>query len=462
MSKSYRDFVKSKTDQYDNSGFDPLWLHDQMFPFQRALVEWSIRKGRSGIFADCGLGKTLMEFVWAENVRRKTNKPVLILTCLAVAAQMVDEAERFGIEVERSSDGAHGNGIVVTNYERLHHFDPSKFGGIVCDESSILKSFEGATKSAVTAAMWKVPYRLLATATAAPNDYIELGTSSEALGYLGHMDMLGRFFVNDNGNSSHRIMRRARHVHNEPGQRWRFKGHSEEAFWRWVASWARAVRRPSDLGFEDGSFVLPPLKEREHLVKAATLRDGMLIETPAVGLAEEREEARRTIQERCEKAAELATTSDPVILWCHLNDEGDLLESLVPGAVQVSGSDSDEFKEESLLAFAHGQIRALVTKPKIASYGLNLQRCAHMTYFPSHSYERFYQAVRRCWRFGQARPVVVDVVTTEGGHDVMANLRRKAEASDEMFSSLVRNMNQALYIDRSQVFNVNQEVPSWL
>lgn len=463
MSDDYARFIGHKTDPYGNAGFEPLWMPDFLYDFQRHLVEWSIRKGRGGIFADCGMGKTPMQLVWAENVRRHTGKPTLLLTALAVAAQTVEEAAKFGIDAERSDDGQSRGSVTVTNYDRVHLFRAEDFGGIVADESSILKSFDGSTRAIVTEYMKRVPYRLLATATAAPNDYTELGTSSEALGYLGHMDMLGRFFVNDQGNSSHRVMHRKRHGYAEPGARWRFKGHAEENFWRWVASWARALRRPSDFGFSDARFVLPSLTETEHLVKARTVREGNLFEMPANGLHEEREEMRRTIGERCERAAAIANATDePVVLWCHLNAEADELERRVEGARQVSGSDSTEDKESAFGDFSRGRLRALVCKPKIGAWGLNWQHCNRIVYFPSHSYEQYYQAVRRCWRFGQRRPVTVDIVTTEGGSDIMRNLKRKSVAADEMFSALVRHMNDALAIDKTVHYTRKQEVPSWL
>jgi hypothetical protein len=276
------------------------------------------------------------------------------------------------------------------------------------------------------------------------------------------MDMLTRFFRNDQNNASHRIMHRMRWQHKEPGSVWRFKGHAEQPFWRWVCSWARAMRRPSDLGFDDARFVLPPLEEREHTVTARQIRDGMLFALPAVGLHEQREERRRTIAERCEKAAELVDHTDQALVWCHLNEEGDRLERLISGAIQIAGSDSDEAKEERLLAFANGEVRVLVTKPKIGAWGLNLQRCAHITFFPSHSYEQFYQGVRRCWRFGQTRSVVVDVIATDGERGVLANLRRKAAQADRMFSALVAHMNDALRIDKADDFEKPEEVPAWL
>ena len=320
--------------------------------------------------------------------------------------------------------------------------------------------FEGKRRAAITEFMRRVPYRLLATATAAPNDYIELGTSSEALGELGHMDMLGRFFVNDQNNSSHRLMHRQRFAHTE-GSRWRFKGHAEQPFWRWVASWARALRKPSDLGYSDEGYNLPPLEEREHIVAPRAAAPGRLFDTLAVGLAEQREEQRRTIPERCEKAAALVDHDQPAMVWCHLNDEGNLLERIIPDAVQVSGADRDDVKEERLLAFQAGQIRVLVIKPRIGAWGLNLQHCAHLTMFPSHSFEQAYQAVRRCWRFGQTRPVVVDLVATESAAGVRKNLQRKARAADRMFEALVEHMNDAIRLERTTSPTIQVEVPEW-
>jgi hypothetical protein len=432
-------------------------MPDFLIDFQSAMVEWACRKGRAALFEDCGLGKTVQELTWGENVVRMTNGRVLLAAPLAVALQIVREAQKFGIEVHLSRDGSlKPSGIHVTNYERLHLFDANDFVGFIGDESSILKSFDGARKAEITQFMRKMKYRLLATATAAPNDFIELGTTSEALGYLGYMDMLNRFFKNDLNNSASGRMR---------GEviKWRLKGHAEGPFWQWVCSWARAVRKPSDLGFDDSRFVLPPLTEVEHMVEAKTLADDMLFALPAVGLQEQREERRRTLQERCEMAASLvADTGKPAVVWCDLNDEGDLLEKLIPDAVQVSGKDSDDSKEEKLGAFSDGQIRVLVTKQKIAGWGMNWQHCAHMTDFPSHSFEGYYQKVRRFWRFGQQSPVRVDLITTEGQKTVMANQKRKAEQADRMFTNLVAAMNDAISIDRASHFAKQQELPSWL
>lgn len=464
VENQYRRFLETKSQLAGGDGFDPSWMPDFLFPFQRLLVEFGTLRGRALISADCGLGKTPIQLVWSENVARKTGKPVLILTPLAVAQQTIREAEKFGVEAARSSDGSIPSRITVTNYERLHHFNWSDFGGVVCDESSILKSFDGARRGEITEFMRKIRYRLLCTATAAPNDYIELGTSSEALGELGHVDMLQRFFKNDQNTVKPMIYRNhgEGHAAARERQKWRFKGHAEEAFWRWVCSWARAVRRPSDLGFDDGKFILPKLIEREHVVKARTLAAGMLFSLPAAGLREQREERRRTIEERCERVAELVKTKQAAVCWCHLNDEGDLLAELIKDSEQVSGADSDEAKEEKFLAFQTGKLRVLVIKPKIGAWGLNWHHCAHMTFFPSHSYEQYYQGVRRCWRFGQERPVTVDLVTTEGELEVKKNLQRKAAQADRMFSSLVAHMTHALKIERKDAKTESISIPNWL
>jgi hypothetical protein len=455
---SYEAFIRSKSQAGADSGFSPLWMPDYLFDFQRAKTEWAIRKGRAANVADCGLGKTPMSLVWGSNVARKTGKPTLYLNPCAVGPQIVREAEKFGVEARMSRDGQVrvGDHIVVSNYEKLHLFTPGDFGGTICGESSILKSFDGQRRREITQFMRKAEYRLLETATAAPNDYIELGTSSEALGYLGHMDMLNRFFKNDLNNSAQGRMR---------GEviKWRLKGHAEEPFWRWVCSWMHAIRKPSDMGFEDRDFILPPLEEAEHLVKSSTLGDGMLFELPAVGLKEQREERRRTVGERCEYVAGLVNhTGEAALVWCDLNEEGDRLERLIPDAVQVSGADSDEAKEEKLMAFASGKARVLVTKKKIGAWGLNFQHCAHIVDFPSHSFEQRYQGVRRCWRFGQKRPVRVDTVTTEGQQGIVKNLQRKAEQADRMFTRLVHHMNDAAGIARVDHHTQPLERPQWL
>jgi len=398
---TYQEFLARKTQLGGKDGFEPLWMPDFLFPFQQYLVEWAITQGRGAMFADCGLGKTPMQLVWAENVVRKTNGNILILTPLAVSQQLVAEGQKFGIEVGLSRDGKPAGKITALNYERLHKADESDYVAVVCDESSIMKHWSGKTQSAVTRFMSKMPYRLLCTATPAPNDFVELGTSSEALGELGYTDMLGMFFRNEQGN----IAGKGNFAREEHGAKWRFKKHAQTHFWKWVTSWARAIRRPSDLGYEDAGFTLPPLIETEHILKVSRPLNGRLFAEPAVGLSEQREERRNTLTERCEEVARLVDHDKPALVWCQLNDEGDLLEKIIPGAVQVEGSDTDDHKEKSFLDFAAGNIRVLVTKPKIGAFGLNFQHCSHVTFFPSHSFEQYYQGVRRCWRFGQKNPV---------------------------------------------------------
>lgn len=453
VATDYRTFINTKRQENTMIGFEPLWLPDWLKDFQTHMTDWAIRKGRAAIFADCGLGKTPMQLVWAENVVRKTNRPVLVLTPLAVSHQTEREAAKFDIEATRCQNGKHSGGIVITNYERLEHFDPSDFAGVVCDESSIIKNYAGKRKAEITEFMRTLPYRLLCTATAAPNDFFELGTSSEALGYLGFQDMLSRFFKQETKKDYLGWGR----------TKYRFRGHAQEPFWRWVCSWARVCRKPSDLGYENNGFELPPLKEVEHVIKVEYLKPGMLFPMPAEGLQEQREERRQTLTERCEMAASLATEhTGPTVLWCHLNPEGDMLTKLIPGAEQVAGSMPDEQKEERLLAFQSGQLKTLVTKPKIGCFGLNWQHCNNVVTFPSHSWEQYYQAVRRCWRFGQKEPVTVHVVTTEGEHGVMKNLQRKASQADQMFGALTKYANDALKIESDIHFTEQTEVPSWL
>jgi hypothetical protein len=398
-----------------------------------------------------------MQLVWADHVHCQTGKPVLIITPLAVSSQTVREGERFGIECVKSQEGV-AYTITVTNYERIHYFNTDDFGGCVCDESSILKSYTGEYRKQITKFIRKMKYRLLCTATAAPNDYIELGTSSEALGCLGHVDMMNRFFKSDQNDTNTSGKRKY-----GEGPKFHLKPHAEEHFWRWVTSWARAIRKPSDLGYEDGKFQLPPLTEKYHKIMARTNAAGMLFNLPATGLFEQREEARRTLQERCESAAALVNgTGQPAVVWCQLNDEGDMLEKLIPDAIQVKGSNSPEDKESKLTAFAENKERVLITKPKIGAWGLNLQHCNHVVYFPSHSYEQYYQAVRRCWRFGQERPVNVDIVLTEGQVAIMENLKAKALKADKMFDALVREMNNSLSLSVKREFDTKEVLPSWL
>jgi hypothetical protein len=437
----YADFLAAKSQANVGHGFEST-LPAHLFDFQRDLTEWAIRQGRAAIFADCGMGKTPMELAWADAVHRHTGKPVLLLTPLAVGFQIVTEAAKFGHEAAMSRTGKPSAAITVTNYEQAEKFNPRDFGGIVCDESSAIKAFDGTTRAVVTELMREMPYRLLGTATAAPNDYLELGTSSEALGELGYTDMLSRFFVNDNRT----VTSRSNFAATGRAVGWRFKGHAEQPFWRWVASWARAIRRPSDYGYDDGAFVLPALVERVHVVEAMTAREGTLFDVPAVGLAEEREE---------KPGAPWMSAANARPPTHRRGGRGRLvppkrrvtrLAKLIPGAVEVTGSDSPDEKESQAIRVLPRRDSRPRDQASHRRMGSELAARPPHDVLPSHSYEQYYQAVRRMWRFGQQQEVLVDVVTTKGGENTLRNLQRKAAAADAMFDALIAHMNDALHM----------------
>jgi len=452
----YNEFLKNKESTNLSNGID-VNLNSKLYPFQKDLTEWALKMGRGALFADCGLGKTPMQLYWAQKIVEHTNKPVLILTPLAVSQQTIKEGEKFDIECERSRDGKYKGKIIVTNYERLHYFNQNDFVAIVGDESSAIKAFDGKRRKEVTRFMSKIKYRLLCTATAAPNDYIELGTASEALGVLTQSEMIDQFFMQSD---------KQRHNLFKEGDFWNrnkyfFKAHSETSFWRWVCSWARAVRCPSDIGYEDDRFNLPELKVKQHIVECNRRLPGKLFVEIARTLKEQREERKATMTERCEKVAELVDHDKPVVVWCQYNAEGDMLEKMIPGAIQVAGKNSDQEKEDRLIAFTFGNERVLITKPKIGAWGLNWQHCGHQIFFPSHSFEQYYQGVRRSWRFGRTEPVKVDIVTTEGEAGVTANLQKKQEKADLMFESLVREMNRSVGLKTIDLHTQKMEVPKW-
>lgn len=452
---SYTDFIATRVQFDNNSGFDPGEMPAYLFDFQSFLVEWAIRKGRAAIFADCGMGKTAMQLAWADLVVQRTNKPVLLLTPLAVGMQTIKEAEKFGVEAVRTRNGHLPDHpcVVITNYEQLPKFDPDDFSGCVCDESSAIKDFKSQRKGMVVEFMRRLPYRLLCTATAAPNDYWELGTSSEALGYLGFRDMITTFFK----------MEAAKDHHGWGRTKYRFRGHAERPFWSWVCSWAKCVRTPEDIGFDGSRFVLPKLNEREHVVQSSKLRDGMLFALPAASLQEQRQERRMTIDERCDHAKSIIESHDgPSVLWCELNDEADQAVRVVDGAQQVKGSMTDDEKESVLQAFVDGEVKVLVTKPKIGCWGLNWQHCSNVVMFPSHSFEQYYQAVRRCWRFGQEKPVDVHLIVSEGEEGVLRNLHRKMMQAESMYNSLRDHMNDPSALLKVDDFPNEELVPAWL
>lgn len=449
----YPEFLKRKAQQNEATGFSPLFMPDWLFDFQTYLVDYSIRQGRSANFADCGLGKGLMSLVWAQNAVEHTNRPVIILAPLAVSFQFQREADKFGFDnVEVSKTGKFSKKIVITNYESINHFDPNDFVATVCDEGSRVKYFDSKTKELVLAFTKNHRYRLLGTATAAPNDYFELGNTSEVLGYLTYNVMLKRFF------------KREENRRTIGGSAFRLKGHAEVPFWKWVSSFARACRKPSDLGFDDDGFILPKLIENEVVVRTKRNRGGTLIPLQAVSLNEQREERRITLGERCQKASDLASSHNgSSVIWCHLNKEADLCEKITPEALQVSGSMCDGLKEERLLAFQNGELKRLIIKPKIGGFGLNWQHCHNVITFPSHSFEAHYQSIRRCYRFGQENDVVVNIITTEGERRVLQNLRRKSEQAVHMFDSLVKHMREVLEAEEEENEYINKErIPSWL
>lgn len=429
MSSSYETFLARKAVECAPSGFprDEDAINAQLFPFQRDIVRWALHRGRAAIFAGTGLGKTAMQLEWAHHVVTETVRPVLILAPLAVAQQTAREGGRFGIPVTLCHDGEDVRaGINIANYERMHRFDATRFSGIVLDESSILKSYSGATTTAIIAAFADTPYKLACTATPAPNDYMELGNHAAFLGVMSRAEMLALFFVHDGGST----------------QDWRLKGHAEEAFWRWLASWAVMLKLPSDLGYEDGSFALPPLHYHHHTVKSGTIPSGMLFAVEATDLMARRTARRDSIAERVALVAELVNASDePWLIWCDLNAEGDALAKAIPDAVQVAGADSLEEKEARMLGFTDGEHRVLVSKPSICGFGLNWQHCPNVAFVGlSDSWEQYYQAIRRCYRFGQTRPVHCHIVASEAEGAVVANIERKERDAETMAREMVKHM----------------------
>lgn len=452
----YATFIDSKRHKPANHGIDPTWLPDGMFDYQRYVSEYAIRKGRCAVFLDTGLGKTLIELATAKNYTDHTGKPVLILTPLAVAFQFIKEAEKFGIDdIQYSKDGKFDARLVVCNYERLDKFNPDDFGAVILDESSILKNFDGAIKAQVTSFMRRVKYRFLFTATPSPNDFIELGTSSEALGYMGYMDMLGKFFANnDNNIRPHDI-----------GTKFYLKPHAYDAFFEWVSGWSISMRKPSDHGFSDERHKLPDLKINLHPVhnEKNWIIDGQMLMFNIVAktMSEVRNEQKMTHEQRCERAVELTRGHDASVYWCNFNSEGDLLSKLDPDAAEVKGSMDIDKKEEILMAFSAGEIKRLITKPKITAFGLNWQHCAHTVYFPTFSYEQYYQAIRRFWRFGQTREVTVDIVHSDGQKRVIDGLFSKSAKMDELFSRLNSTLNN-YHADNRDAFTTPVQLPSFL
>lgn len=456
MTNDFLQFLESKRHSQNSFGIEPLWIPDKAFDFQKHVAWVTIQQGRWADFLDTGLGKTLIELVVAHNYVLSTNKPVLIITPLSVAFQFLKEAEKFGVDdVEYSRDGKYTKKIIICNYERLRHFNPDDFSCVILDESSILKNAKGAIKNEVTTFLKKVKYRFLFTATPAPNDFIELGTSSEALGFLGYTDMLTKFFKNNEGTISPQNI----------GTKWRLKGHAERGFFEWVSTWALIMRMPSDLGFDDSRHILPRLIENDHWVsndKPLVINGqyqmfNIIAKTSKEILAERR----ATVEKRCEKAVELASYHETSVYWANLDDEANIVVKLDKDATQIKGPMSIEQKEEILLAFLEGQIKHLVTKPTITSFGLNWQHCHHTTVFPSFSFEQEYQLIRRFLRFGQKNEVIVDRIFSDGQRRVHEALTAKAKKSDELYNRLKENVNKNFKLQITG-FDTPVQLPSFL
>lgn len=447
----YQKFLEAKKHSIGNFGFKANYIPDIAFDFQKYVIEKAILKGRSAIFLDTGLGKTLVQLSLAENIVRHTNKKVLILTPLAVAFQFIIEAEKLGItDIEYSKDGKHSKKIVVCNYERLHYFNERDFEGVILDESSILKNFDGKIKQEVTTFVKKIPFRFLSTATPSPNDFIELGTSSEALGYMGYMDMLGKFFKN-NQNS---VDSNNRNI----GEKFYLKPHAEKDFFAWVNQWSIMAKMPSDLGFSNDRYNLPDLIVNKHIVTndSQISIDGQLqmFNIVAKNFNEIRHEQKQTEEKRCEKAVELAQSKTSVY-WCNTNNESTILKNSDSNAVEIIGSQSIDKKEEILLAFANGEIERLITKAKMTSMGLNWQHCNHSVFFPTWSYEQYYQAIRRFWRFGQTKDVTIDLVVSDGQTRVLEALQQKTQKAIELHRNLTENVNRSF---EHKVKEFNKEI----
>lgn len=459
---NYQEFLEKKKHTSINYGIESKFLPDKMFDFQKHVSEYAIKKGRCAVFLDTGLGKTIIELTVAHNYIRHTNKPVLIITPLAVAFQFIKESEKFGLgDISYSKDGKFKTKIVICNYERLEHFSSDDFDCVILDESSILKNFDGAIKGQVTAFLKKVKYRYLFTATPSPNDYIELGTSSEALGYLGYMDMLGRFFKNNQNN----VAKLSQISKARQGEEWYLKPHAEKDFWRWVSSWSISMRKPSDAGFSDKLHVLPNLKEIQTIVKnynpLAINGQTQMFNLPAINFQEIKAEVRATIKERCEMAYEKTSHHPVSVYWVNLNDEADLISQLDKDSKEVRGNMDIDEKEEILLAFSEGKIKKLITKTSITAFGLNWQHCNHTTYFPTYSYEQYYQAIRRFWRFGQKKDVTVDLILSDGQTRIMESLLIKKDKAEKMFSHLTKQTHSDFKIT-SKEFNKKISLPTFL
>ncbi|HBI21324.1 MAG TPA: helicase, partial [Legionella sp.] len=441
----YDTFVRAKRRSEVATGHQPGNLNEHLKDFQHAIVSWATRRGRAAIFADTGLGKTIMQLSWADEVASHTKGKVLILAPLAVSEQTIAEGFKFGIEVNRVPHGEDisDSGIWITNYERVDAIDFSELSALILDESSILKSHDGKTRSKIISLAQGIPYRLSCTATPSPNDFEELGNQCEFLGVMTRTEMLATYFVNDTGDTG----------------TWRLKGWGASKFWEWMGSWAVVIRSPSDIGFDASEYVLPQPEYIEHIVETEVIIDE-LFARPAMGLAERRKAQRDSINDRCKALSEVVNkeSDEPWLIWCHLNDEAELLQSLIAGSVNVQGSDSAEIKSKHMLDFTNGKLRVLISKPKICGFGMNWQHCARMAFVGlDDSFEKFYQAVRRCYRFGQKRNVQVHLFTAENEGQILVNLKRKETQHHEMSANMIEHMKDIMNKELAGQENIVEE-----
>jgi hypothetical protein len=455
----YQEFLNSKQITIAADGIDVEIneINSMLFPFQADITRWSLKKGRSAIFAGCGLGKTFMQLEWGRHVSRHTGGMVLIFAPLSVSTQTVDEGKKLGIDVTlcRSQAGCKP-GINITNYEMLEHFDLSLFSGLVLDESSILKSYAGAFRNQIIELSRQIPYLLACTATPAPNDYMELGNHAEFLGVMTRSEMLSMFFVHDGGDT----------------QKWRLKGHAVKKFWEWVASWAVMLQKPSDLGYSDEGFELPPLDIEQVTVMVDRPNTGGLFAVEALTLQERQTARRETAEDRAAACAEIVNPSEESwINWCNLNSESELLTKLVNGSIEIRGSDTNEKKERVAKEFIAGIVKKLNSKPSIFGWGMNWQHCHNMTFVGlSDSFEEMYQAIRRCWRFGQKHRVKVYIIVSETEGAVVANIKRKEADFERMLSEMIKATSEIskanIRATRRDVAEYNPQIemiiPNWL
>lgn len=440
----YDQFVAAKRRKEVATGHSPVELNVNLFDFQRAIVAWAVRRGRAAIFADTGLGKTLMQLSWADEVANHNDGAVLILAPLAVSEQTIEQGRAFGIDVNRVQHGgtAGSTGIWITNYERMDSIDFASLTGVVLDESSILKSHDGKTRTALIDSCQGIPYRLSCTATPSPNDFMELGNQCEFLGVMSRTEMLATYFVNDTGDTG----------------TWRLKGWGASRFWEWMGTWAVVLRNPSDIGFDGSRYILPSPVYQEHVVE--TEQSGDLFARPAMTMTERRKAQRDSIEARCKALANVVNSdsSEPWLIWCHLNDEAEILQQLIPGSVNVQGSDKPETKATSMMDFSHGNLRVLISKPSICGFGMNWQHCARMAFVGlNDSFEQFYQAVRRCYRFGQKRNVEVHIFTAENEGQILANIKRKEQSHHEMSANMIEHMRDIMNDTMKGQVNVTEE-----